>query len=93
MNTPIKLPSMTKSEPTIILEYHLTLSDDTVVVKNLKEVITELGQPTITLFTDATFTLDRQPIVYKKGETEWEEMFKFVACEIKEIAAKGKGDK
>ncbi len=84
---------MTKNDSTGILEYHFTLPDKTVSIKTLKELITELGQPNIAVFTDASFTVGRTPILYRKVDTEWEELFKFVACQIVDVAATVKGDK
>jgi hypothetical protein len=82
MNTPIKLPNIAKDGPTGITEYHFTLPDKTVAIKTLKELITELGQPNIALFTDGTFTVGRQPIVYQKQDGNWLNLFRFEACQI-----------
>ena len=77
---------MTKSEPTGILEYHFTLPDKTVVVKTLKELITQLAQPNLALFTDGSFTVGRAPILYKKEGEDWKEIFRFEACQIIDAA-------
>ena len=87
----IKLPKTKSSDPIEsmpITEYHFTLPDKTVSIKTLKEVITELGQPDIALFTDGTFTVGRQPILYRKGiDGNWLNLFRFVACQIEKVAA------
>ena len=54
----IKLPKTKSSEPTGDRDYHFTLPDGTVSIKTLKAIITELGQPDIALFADASFTVD-----------------------------------
>jgi hypothetical protein len=86
MNTPIKLPNIAKSEHTGTTEYHFTLPDKTVAIKTLKEIITELGQPNLIVFEDNTFTVGRIPILYRKAEGEWIEIFRFEACQIAEVA-------
>ena len=85
MIPPIKLPNLAGNEPDTIKEYHLTLEDDTVVVKKLQRTVHELGQPRINIFDDGSFTVGQVPIVYRKGDSkddDWIVEFRFKAITV-----------
>ena len=85
MLPPIKLPNIAGSEPATPTEYHLTLEDDTVVIKKLIRTVHELGHPRINMFEDGSFTVGQVPIVYRQGDSkddEWITLFRFKAITV-----------
>ena len=83
MLPPIKMPNLHIVRPERVKVFRFTLIDDTIVRKKLIESIAAKDdKPRINIFDDDTFTVGEEPIVYKKTDGEWIQVFQFKAVHV-----------
>ena len=83
MIPPINMPSMHTSDSYRVKQYEFTLYDGTTIIKKLQtSIAAKEDKPRINIFEDDTFTVGEEPIVYKKTDGEWIQVFQFKAVHV-----------